>query len=173
MDEHDEEFLIYDWRAPICSIYYDFSPGPVHYETKEETIYGEMKLKRQYIIRNGQLNSVFDSGITIGDELLKEVLGNQASNQMKTIVASIQREQNQIIRNEKKVNILSSRALQGAEKPRLPYNGSLIYCIAILMTLPPIILCSSPLTRCLIAMSRLCFPNWARRICNKLPFKHI
>ena len=50
-------FLIYDWRAPISSLYYDFAPGPAHYDTPEGTISGEMELKRQFIIRNGKIVS--------------------------------------------------------------------------------------------------------------------
>nr|WP_100010282.1 RNA polymerase recycling motor HelD [Lentibacillus sediminis] len=101
MDEKDENFLIYDWRAPISSIYYDFSPGNAEYETIEGTIKGEMTLKRQFIIRQGRLNGMFDTGVTIGDQLLQQALGNNASTTMKSIVATIQQEQNKIIRNEK------------------------------------------------------------------------
>ncbi|WML40101.1 RNA polymerase recycling motor HelD [Neobacillus sp. OS1-2] len=101
MDEQDENFLIYDWRAPISSLYYDYSPGPAQYRTPEEgVIEGEMTLKRQFIIRNSEIKGMFDTGVTIGDEMLQEVLGNNASTQMKSIVATIQREQNEIIRNE-------------------------------------------------------------------------
>lgn len=97
MDENEETFLIYDWRAPISSIYYDYSPGPAQYETVEGKIQGEMELKRQFITKDGQIKTMFDTGITIGDELLKEVLGNNASTNLKNIVATIQKEQNQII----------------------------------------------------------------------------
>lgn len=100
MDEKEEQFLIYDWRAPISSVYYDFAPGPAYYETPEGKIEGNVELKRQFIIRNGKIVSLFDTGITIGDELLQEVLGSNANNKMKSIVATIQKEQNQIIRNE-------------------------------------------------------------------------
>jgi len=51
MDEAEEDFLIYDWRAPIASMYYDYSPGPARYETLDGTIRGEMTLKRQFIIK--------------------------------------------------------------------------------------------------------------------------
>src|SRR4051812_28850444 len=71
MDDAKENFLIYDWRAPISSIYYDYSPGYAQYETPGGIIKGEMERKRQYIIKNGQLKSMFDTGITIGDEILK------------------------------------------------------------------------------------------------------
>lgn len=100
LDEDDLEFLVYDWRAPVSSIYYDYPPGPAVYETPSGTIEGTLELKRQYIIREGQIQSLFDTGVTIGDQLLQEVLGSQSDAQMKSIVATIQKEQNQIIRNE-------------------------------------------------------------------------
>ncbi|QQZ10450.1 RNA polymerase recycling motor HelD [Heyndrickxia vini] len=94
-----DDYLVYDWRAPISSIYYDGSPGPVSYETPEGPRKGEMLLKRQFIIKDGQIESLFDTGVTIGDEMLQEVLGNRADTQMKNIVATIQKEQNKIIRD--------------------------------------------------------------------------
>jgi DNA helicase-2/ATP-dependent DNA helicase PcrA len=60
-----------------------------------------MELKRQYLIRNGHIDSMFDTGITIGDEMLREALGRRSDMQMKSIVATIQKEQNQIIRDER------------------------------------------------------------------------
>lgn len=101
MDEAEENFLIYDWRAPISSIYYDYATGPANFETLDGTIEGEILLKRQFIIRNGKLRGMFDTGVTIGDEVLQQVLSDNANNQMKSIVATIQKEQNQIIRNER------------------------------------------------------------------------
>lgn len=100
LDENDE-YLVYDWRAPISSIYYDGSPGPVSYETPEGQRFGEMLLKRQFLIKNGQIESLFDTGVTIGDEMLQEVLGNRADTHMKNIVSTIQKEQNKIIRDIK------------------------------------------------------------------------
>ncbi|MGG1571684.1 RNA polymerase recycling motor HelD [Fictibacillus sp. NRS-1165] len=100
-DEKADEFLVYDWRAPISSLYYDHSLGRAEYEAPEGIVSGEMELKRQYIIRNAEIKSMFDTGVTIGDELLQEVLSRQANPQMKSIVATIQKEQNQIIRNTK------------------------------------------------------------------------
>jgi len=101
MDHNEEDFLIYDWRAPISSIYYDFSPGRAEYETMDGPIKGDMTLKRQFIIRQGELKGMFDTGVSIGDPLLQEALGNNASTTMKSIVATIQEEQNKIIRNER------------------------------------------------------------------------
>ncbi|MFD2923559.1 RNA polymerase recycling motor HelD [Halobacillus naozhouensis] len=100
MDEKEEYFLVYDWRAPVSSMYYDFEPGPAHYLTPSGTVKGEIELKRQFVIENSQLAGMFNTGITIGDSLLQKVLGDRASSQMKSIVATIQKEQNAIIRNE-------------------------------------------------------------------------
>ncbi|WP_308639366.1 RNA polymerase recycling motor HelD [Paenibacillus silvisoli] len=100
-DASDEHYLIYDWRAPIASLYYDYPPGPAQVETPMGTMKGELKLKRQFVIREGQIRSLFDTGVTIGDELLQEVLGKQSDAAMKSIVGTIQREQNRIIRDER------------------------------------------------------------------------
>lgn len=99
-DNETESFLVYDWRAPISSLYYDYSLGFAKYQAPADTISGELLLKRQYLIRSGKIQSMFDTGVTIGDELLQEVLGRNASDQMKSIVSTIQKEQNQIIRND-------------------------------------------------------------------------
>ncbi|RDW21277.1 RNA polymerase recycling motor HelD [Oceanobacillus chungangensis] len=115
MDQGEEDFLIYDWRAPISSLYYDFSPGKAHYETSEGQINGEIALKRQFIISQGQIQGMFDTGVTIGDHLLQQALGNNASTTMKNIVATIQKEQNKIIRNEKS-NLLIVQGVAGSGK---------------------------------------------------------
>lgn len=128
MDEQDEHFLVYDWRAPISSMYYDFTPGPAYYETMDETITGEMVLKRQYIIRQGIIKGMFDTGITIGDEILQAVLSNQANSQMKSIVATIQKEQNEIIRNDqKKYLVVQGPAGSGKTSAALQRIAYLLY----------------------------------------------
>ena len=99
-DHSGENIVIYDWRAPISSVYYDYQPGPAEYKTPSGTIEGELKNKWQYIIRNGKLESMFDTSITIGDEILKEVLGRGTDKYMNSIVATIQKEQNRIIRHD-------------------------------------------------------------------------
>ncbi|WP_312474869.1 RNA polymerase recycling motor HelD [Neobacillus sp.] len=128
MDELDENFLIYDWRAPISSLYYDYSPGPAAYQTLDGNIEGEMELKRQFIIKESEIKGMFDTGVTIGDEMLQEVLGTNASIQMKSIVATIQREQNQIIRNERsKVLIVQGVAGSGKTSAALQRVAYLLY----------------------------------------------
>jgi DNA helicase II / ATP-dependent DNA helicase PcrA len=115
MDKNEEDFLIYDWRAPVSSMYYDYSPGPAQYDTIEGIINGEVTLKRQFIINRGKINGLFDTGVTIGDHMLQEVLGKEASTQMKSIVSTIQKEQNQIIRNER-ARILVVQGVAGSGK---------------------------------------------------------
>ncbi|WP_173918917.1 RNA polymerase recycling motor HelD [Halobacillus sp. Marseille-Q1614] len=99
-DEVSETILIYDWRAPISSIYYDYPPGPADYGIPGGGIIrGELEKKWQYNISNGVIESMFDTSLAIGDEILQEVLGKGSNKQMHSIVATIQREQNKIIRN--------------------------------------------------------------------------
>jgi DNA helicase II / ATP-dependent DNA helicase PcrA len=99
-DTSGENFLIYDWRAPVSSIYYDYQPGSVKYETPGGTIQGDLEKKWQYLIRGGILQSMFDTSLTIGDEILQQVLGNRTDKQMHNIVATIQKDQNRIIRHD-------------------------------------------------------------------------
>ncbi|MFC4411627.1 RNA polymerase recycling motor HelD [Chungangia koreensis] len=100
-DPHNEDFLIYDWRAPISSVYYDFQPGPANYTTPMGVIQGTLEKKMQYLIRHGVLQSMFDTSLTIGDEILQQVLGKGTDKQMHSIVATIQQEQNRIIRHDR------------------------------------------------------------------------
>lgn len=97
--DKNNHFLIYDWRAPISSIYYDGKLGNVSYQSPEGEITVEMTKKRQFMIENGQIINMFDTNESIGDQMLLEVLNEKSSTQMKTIVTTIQHEQNKIIRN--------------------------------------------------------------------------
>ena len=127
LDEKMETFLVYDWRAPISSLYYDGAPGPAQYETPSGTVKGEMLLKRQFVIHNGEIKVLFDTGVTIGDELLQQVLSHSADDRMKSIVATIQKEQNAVIRNDK-TRMLIVQGLPEAERPRRHCKGWLICC---------------------------------------------
>lgn len=118
VDADGVDFLVYDWRTPIASMYYDHSPGRSTYETPGGQITGEMMLKRQYQIRYGQLQNVFDTSLTIGDELLQQVLGKGADSQMKSIVATIQKEQNAIIRNDKSRMLIVQGRLAAERRPQ-------------------------------------------------------
>lgn len=92
--------LIYDWRAPISSIFYDYELGPVAYQCLDGTMEGTVSLKRQYRITENVLHYMFDTGLKIDDELLQEILSKSTDEKMRTIVQTIQKEQNRIIRDE-------------------------------------------------------------------------
>lgn len=89
---------VLDWRAPLSSIYYDYELGEAKYNAPMGEISGKITLKRQYKTKERELVYAFDSSLTIGDDILKAELGKNASAKMKNIVATIQKEQNKIIR---------------------------------------------------------------------------
>ena len=95
-----DNFLIYDWRAPISSIYYDGGGlGEVTYQTPDGERKVDLRLKRQFMVEDGKINVVFDTDETVGDQMLLEVLDENSDTKMKSIVTTIQREQNKIIRD--------------------------------------------------------------------------
>lgn len=99
-DESQRNNFIYDWRAPISSLFYDFELGEAYYETLSRKIAGQILLKRQYKIRDGQMEFMIENSVSIQDEVLQKELSKSADDKMKNIVATIQRDQNQVIRNE-------------------------------------------------------------------------
>lgn len=98
-DDKTYEIYVYDWRAPISSVFYRFGTGKVFYDSPGGKITGEVNLKRQYEIQNGKLEYFFDADIQIFDEFLRRMLSQNASSQMKTIVETIQKDQDIIIRD--------------------------------------------------------------------------
>lgn len=128
MDKSGEDFLIYDWRSPISSVYYDYMPGPAQYTTPEGIIYGELEKKWQYLIREGVLQSMFDTSLTIGDEILQQVLGQGTNKHMQSIVATIQQEQNRIIRHDQgRLLIVHGAAGSGKTSAALQRIAYLLY----------------------------------------------
>ncbi|MCA1767152.1 MAG: hypothetical protein LC639_02830 [Idiomarina sp.] len=100
-DEEEKQTLVYDWRAPIASMFYDYELGAAKYEAPSGVIEGDISLKRQMKIEQGDLRYVFDSSVNIVDDVLKEALSEASDDEgMKNIVATIQRDQNAIIRND-------------------------------------------------------------------------
>lgn len=96
-----DHFLVYDWRAPISSIYYDGKLGEVTYQTPDGEQAVNLFLKRQFLVEDGKIKAYFDTQETIGDQMLLEVLDGKSSTHMKGIVKTIQSEQNKIIRDTK------------------------------------------------------------------------
>lgn len=126
--EDNGTFLIYDWRAPISSLYYDGAPGPAAYETPGGLVSGTMELKRQFVIDSGIIEVMFDTGMTIGDELLQQVLSHSADDRMKSIVATIQKEQNAVIRNDRsRMLVVQGAAGSGKTSAALQRVAYLLY----------------------------------------------
>ena len=94
------ELLVHDWRAPVCSLYYDAQPGPARYASPSGDIAGTLTLKRQYRMENGRLIYYVDTQLSIDDALLLDILSGATSRHMRQIVATIQAEQNAAIRQE-------------------------------------------------------------------------
>ena len=115
MDDDTAQVLIYDWRAPISSLFYDSEPGPVHYMSPSGIIHGKMTLKRQYRLDGGKLILMFDAGLAINDEILQEILASATGGRMRQIVTSIQKEQNKAIRFED-TRVLAVQGAAGSGK---------------------------------------------------------
>lgn len=125
-EAHD--FLIYDWRAPISSLFYDKEPGPVSYQSPDGLIHGDLTLKRQYKIKDAQLQYVHDASVTLGDEVLMDILSQSTHTHMRHIVNSIQQEQNTIIRcDESKHLIVKGPAGSGKTSVALHRIAYLLY----------------------------------------------
>ncbi len=92
---------IFDWRAPISSLFYDNIIGKAEYEAPMGKIKGEITLRRQYKIEEGRIKRIIESDINIDDDILQEILSSNSSEKMKNIVTTIQKEQNEVIRNTK------------------------------------------------------------------------
>lgn len=99
-DETVRTNLIYDWRAPISSMFYDFELGAAWYTTPSGKINGEILLKRQYKIQDGRMEFMIENEVNIHDDILQKELSKSSDDKMKNIVATIQRDQNAVIRNE-------------------------------------------------------------------------
>ncbi|KEQ22789.1 HelD family protein [Paenibacillus tyrfis] len=99
-EENGHDNLIYDWRSPVASMFYDFEVGQAFYAAPVGEVHGEIGLKRQYKINQGTMEYMIESSMTIHDDVLQKELSGPSNERMKNIVATIQKEQNAIIRNE-------------------------------------------------------------------------
>ena len=98
----DESYrrMVVDWRSPVAEVYYNQDLGPTSYEADGRTIKVDLLLRRQFDIEADRLNGYFDSDVAIQDSLLLASLARQRSAQMQAITATIQKEQNVVIRHE-------------------------------------------------------------------------
>lgn len=93
-----KEYRVIDWRSPIASIFYDYEKGHCQIKTNSSILECDLLGKRQFGISKGNLDYYIDTTINIEDALLQEALAKNTTNQMKSIVQTIQKEQNEIIR---------------------------------------------------------------------------
>ena len=114
-DPESRATLIHDWRAPVSSMFYDHELGEAGYRSPSGEIKGVISLKRQYRIRGGKMEFMIESALTVHDDILQKELSSNADDKMKNIVATIQREQNRIIRNED-IRTLIIQGVAGAGK---------------------------------------------------------
>jgi DNA helicase-2/ATP-dependent DNA helicase PcrA len=98
-DEETGRPVVYDWRAPIASVFYDYETGPVRYEAPSGNVHGRVDRKRQFRIRDGRMEFMLETALNIVDDVLQEELSRSSDDGMKNIVATIQRDQNAIIRD--------------------------------------------------------------------------
>jgi len=104
--ENTFEPLIVDWRAPIASLFYAGALGEAFYDAPKEKIMVNILAKRQYIIKKEKLMGMFDSALDIKDEILQMVLSSNASEKLKDIIMTIQKEQDDLIRQPRTQTIV-------------------------------------------------------------------
>lgn len=120
--------LIYDWRAPVSGLFYDYDRGPAAYDAPGGRMEGEITSKWQYKIKNGHMIYSFESDTKIDDEILKQELGSGGDVQLKNIVRTIQKEQNAIIRNtEDRILAIQGAAGSGKTSVALHRIAYLLY----------------------------------------------
>lgn len=120
--------LIYDWRAPVSGLFYDFDKGEASYEAPGGLMEGEVTSKWQYKIRRGKMVYEFESDVKIDDEILKAELGSNGDVQLKNIVRTIQKEQNAIIRNTSdRIMVIQGAAGSGKTSVALHRIAYLLY----------------------------------------------
>lgn len=96
----EEEMLVIDWRAPAAGMFYDYEPGPAGYDAPTGRIDGKLIRKRQFKIKDGIMEYALESASHIQDDILQRELSHTSDERMKSIISTIQKEQNQIIRSE-------------------------------------------------------------------------
>ena len=114
MDEKCKNFIV-DWRSPVAEVYYNQSTGKTTYKVDNRTITANLKLRRQFDITQDKLNSYFDTTVAIEDPLLLKTLSSAKGNVMHDITATIQKEQNAVIRHED-VPVLLVNGIAGSGK---------------------------------------------------------
>ncbi|MBC5629460.1 AAA family ATPase [Clostridium sp. NSJ-6] len=127
-NEEDFEFIVFDWRSPVSNMFYDFEVGPAYYKAPNRTINGQIEFSRQFNIKNGKIVFMHNSNESLCDENLSTMLSRNATEKMKNIVATIQKEQNDIIRNDdSKILFIQGAAGSGKTSIALHRAAYLLY----------------------------------------------
>ncbi len=116
LKDENGDIMVHDWRAPVSSLYYDAMPGPAAYTSPSGVIRGEMTLKRQYRMENGQLKYYVDTHMSIDDEVLLDILSGATTKHMRQIVSTIQSEQSAAIRHDAAAKVVSVTGGAGSGK---------------------------------------------------------
>lgn len=128
LDESTNDIIIYDWRSPVASMFYEGELGKSQYKSPMGMVGGSISLKRQYKIKNSKLIYFFDSSVQINDSILQEILSKNSSDKMKNIVQTIQKDQNLIIRDtENELLIVQGCAGSGKTSIALHRIAFLLY----------------------------------------------
>ncbi|WP_347915916.1 HelD family protein, partial [Clostridium saudiense] len=127
-DEDNFDIFVFDWRSPVANMFYDFEVGPAYYDAPVRRIEGHIEFTRQYNIRNGEIVFMHNSNESLCDEALTSMLSGNATDKMKNIVASIQKEQNDIIRSDdSKILFIQGAAGSGKTSIALHRSAYLLY----------------------------------------------
>lgn len=157
-----DHYLIYDWRAPISSIYYNGGIGDVTYMTPDGEQTVNVKLKRQFQIENSKIKTVFDTEEVVGDQMLLDALSNRSDTKMKSIVTTIQKEQTRLSGTQIQ-NYYLFKVLPDPVKRRRFCNGSPIYFINTVVIFILVRLFCSHLINCLMITLIRCYLNWVNK----------
>ena len=127
-DEDNFDIFVFDWRSPVANMFYDFEAGPAYYDAPIRRIEGHIEFTRQYNIKNGEIVFMHNSNESLCDEALTSMLSGNATDKMKNIVASIQKEQNDIIRSDdSKILFIQGAAGSGKTSIALHRSAYLLY----------------------------------------------
>ena len=107
--------LVVDWRSPVAETYYNQQMGPTSFEVDGRTRNVNLTLRRQFDIVRDRLNMYFDTTVAIQDSLLLGALKKHHTEKLQAITATIQREQNEVVRHED-VPVLLVNGIAGSGK---------------------------------------------------------